>query len=133
MTFSRLWRFIPAVLWMAMIFILSSRSGDELGSLLPLFQHLLPGLESFDPMHYAAYFGLALTLAFGFGRFSFTWKGAACIVLLCVLYGITDEWHQSFVPNRSPDVFDLRNDAIGASVACLLTLGYGRLRRRSIS
>jgi VanZ family protein len=39
---------------------------------------------------------------------------------LCFLYGISDEWHQSFVPGRMPDLLDIVNDVIGA---CLGMLG----------
>lgn len=126
----RLLRFIPAAVWMAVIFALSARSGSELSSWLPFFQRLLPQLPSFDPMHYAAYFVLALAVAFGIGSRAFTWKGALGIVAFCVFYGATDEWHQAYVPNRSPDWLDLYHDAIGAAAACLLLLAYALWRRR---
>jgi VanZ family protein len=40
-------------------------------------------------------------------------------VVFCSLYGISDEWHQSFVAGRSSDVFDWLADTIGASLAML--------------
>jgi len=47
-----------------------------------------------------------------------------------VLYGVSDEYHQSFVPNRHPDVFDLATDFAGAvialSVARWLSVRRGR-------
>jgi hypothetical protein len=129
----RFWRFLPAAVWMAVIFILSARSGGELNSWLPWVQGMLPGLESFDPMHYAAYFVLALTLGYGFGSSAFTWRGCLSIMAVSVLYGVTDEWHQFYVPNRSPDVQDLRNDAIGAALACLLLMLYRLVRKRTFS
>ncbi|HSH41142.1 MAG TPA: VanZ family protein, partial [Arenicellales bacterium] len=39
---------------------------------------------------------------------------------LAVLYGISDEWHQSFVPGREPDVLDVLADGVGAAVGILL-------------
>jgi len=42
------------------------------------------------------------------------------VVILCVLYGISDEYHQSFVPGRSPDLLDIRNDTIGAVLAMIV-------------
>ncbi len=129
----RLLRFIPAVLWMAVIFMLSSRSGGELGAWLPYFHHMLPGLQSFDPMHYAAYFILALTVAFGLGPLAWTWKGCLLNVAICVLYGFTDEWHQMFVPNRSPDLADIWRDAAGASAAGVLLVVCRRLRPRKLA
>ncbi|WP_042160016.1 VanZ family protein [Paenibacillus gorillae] len=113
-------RFIPAVIWMAVIFMLSSRTGDEVGSLLPFFQQFFPSMESFDWGHYVSYFVLAAAIDFGIGKRAdrLVWKVA--IVLLCGLYGVTDEYHQSFVGGRTPDIMDIRNDMIGAAVWVLL-------------
>ncbi|MDD5274900.1 MAG: VanZ family protein [Methylovulum sp.] len=38
-------------------------------------------------------------------------------IILGSLYGATDEWHQSFVPGRSPSVADWLADTIGVSLA----------------
>jgi len=35
-------------------------------------------------------------------------------VVSATLYGLSDEWHQSFVPERSADAMDLLADAIGS-------------------
>ena len=43
-----------------------------------------------------------------------------CSILFCSLYGLSDEWHQSFVAGRSADVFDWVADTVGATVALLL-------------
>ncbi|WP_080840335.1 VanZ family protein [Cohnella massiliensis] len=110
-------RWLPAVVVMAVIFILSSRTGDELDTVLPWVQKLFPWLESFDPGHYAAYFVLALSYAFGFGFRRMNVGRSLLVVLMSLLYGVTDEWHQSFVPNRTPDLADLLHDGIGAAVA----------------
>jgi VanZ like family len=34
-----------------------------------------------------------------------------------VLYGVGDEWHQSYVPGRSSSPFDLATDTVGALAA----------------
>jgi VanZ family protein len=36
------------------------------------------------------------------------------------LYGVTDEWHQSFVKGRVPDVTDWLADTVGAGLAAFL-------------
>jgi VanZ family protein len=41
-------------------------------------------------------------------------------IIFCSLYGVSDEWHQSFVPGRSSDVLDWVADTIGATVAVML-------------
>jgi VanZ family protein len=104
-----------------------------LDTVLPWFQKWLPGLADFNPMHYVAYFILGLTVAFAMGRRSATWPGFVINVLICVLYGVTDEWHQSFVPMRSPDPQDLLHDGMGAAAAALLVLLVSKLRRKRSS
>lgn len=44
-----------------------------------------------------------------------------------VLYGLSDEYHQSFVPHRRLDVYDLMADAVGAFLAqcAVLWAGHG--------
>ena len=38
----------------------------------------------------------------------------------CLLFGVSDEWHQSFVPHRIPDAQDLASDALGVLAAGLI-------------
>lgn len=120
---------------MIAIFILSSRTGDQMNSWLPWTQKWLPFMTDFNPMHYVAYFGLALAIAFGQGKAAFTALGCIVNVAICVVYGITDEWHQSYVPMRSPDANDLLHDFIGAAAAAVLVYvvgnGYRHLRAKN--
>lgn len=119
--YSRLFRFLPAVAWMTVIFILSSRTGDELNTLLPWFQKMFPFMESFNWGHFVSYFVLALTIDYGIGAKADSFRMKAAIVLLCGLYGVTDEFHQSFVGGRMLDPLDLRNDLIGAALCTAVT------------
>lgn len=102
---------LPALALMALIFVLSSQSGlrvsEEVAVERPLrvSAHLL----AFGAL--AAF--LLLALARG-GRPS--WEHAVLAFGLTVLYGASDELHQSFVPDRAGRVDDLVVDAIGASV-----------------
>ena len=41
------------------------------------------------------------------------------LVAVGILYGMSDEWHQMYVPGRSPDHMDLLADALGVA------FGYG--------
>ncbi|MFC5403173.1 VanZ family protein [Cohnella soli] len=124
------WRYVPALVCMMTIFFTSSRSGDQLDTVLPWVQKWLPGLSDFNPMHYVAYFALGLGFAFALGaKRSSTWMGVLLTVVLCTLYGVTDEWHQSFVPMRTPDAADLLHDAIGAAAAAVLVLVTLRILR----
>lgn len=109
-------RFLPAVLWMSVIFVLSSRTGEEINTVLPLFQRLFPYMTGFNWGHYVSYFILAMTLDFGIGPRAERLGMKVVIVLICGLYGVTDEFHQSFVGGRMMDAMDVRNDIIGAVV-----------------
>jgi hypothetical protein len=111
-------RWTPSIVWMAVIFFMSAQTGERLDSLLPLFQRFLP-MESFDWGHFVAYFVLACTYYWALlGRNHRLYK-KLLVLLMCGLYGVTDEFHQSFVGGRQPDPLDMRNDVIGAALAML--------------
>ena len=52
-------------------------------------------------------------------------------IAIGTLYGVTDEFHQSFVPYRSADPVDLLADFVGLFIAQLLIIGYHSLKRYS--
>ncbi|WP_231891458.1 VanZ family protein [Paenibacillus swuensis] len=106
---------------MALIFYFSSQTGDDLNSLFPLFQRWFPGMNNFDWGHFVAYFILALAYLIAFPKDMRNMKVKVMVVLFCFLYGLTDEFHQSFVGERTPDAKDLRNDTIGAGIAMLIS------------
>lgn len=47
--------------------------------------------------------------------------------LLALAYGLTDEFHQMFVPNRSSEFLDLVADLIGGTVGALVARAIPRL------
>jgi VanZ family protein len=49
-------------------------------------------------------------------------------VLLVSLFGLTDEWHQSFTPGRTVEVADWAADTFGAMVAVALYVRWARYR-----
>jgi VanZ family protein len=57
----------------------------------------------------------------------------ACIFLaigIVFLYGISDDFHQSFVPYRDASAFDLMADVVGGTVGVLL--GHHLIKRRML-
>lgn len=110
----RLARFIPAVVIMAAIYYSSSKTGEEVESILPFIQTYLPFIADFNWGHYVSYFLLAMALDFSIGPRADRIGMKLVIILACGLYGVTDEFHQTFVGGRMPDVTDIRNDMIGA-------------------
>jgi VanZ family protein len=105
---------------MALIFAASSVPGGQLpGTLWDKLVHLIV----------YAVLGVFFLLPLVRGRLSgVTVTAAAWAVVFAVIYGISDEWHQSFTPGRSPDVMDVVADTLGAAagVLCVLTVAYGR-------
>ncbi len=80
---------------------------------------VLPGWPFQDKALHAGVY--ALLGALGVRAFNTlkSWRGRSRLlvvagVLLATLYGLSDEWHQSFVPTRSADAFDLLADFIGS-------------------
>jgi len=49
-----------------------------------------------------------------------------CSLIFCSLYGVSDEYHQSFIDGRDADVWDWLADTIGAGVMVfgLSRVGY---------
>jgi VanZ family protein len=114
---------IPAILYMAGIFVVSSI--PDLGP--------LPGGVSDKSGHTLAYAGLGGLLLFALaqGRVDgVTLRRAGLAVALATVYGITDECHQSFVPGRSPEVADVIADAVGATLGVALAVLLARLPGR---
>lgn len=105
---------IPALIWMIIIFYLSSRTGSELQSLVPF-------INNFNPGHVVAYFILALLYYFAFQKNNSS-RPFVKTFILCLLYGITDEIHQFYVPTRFPDPYDLVRDLLGALGALVIVL-----------
>ncbi|GMK41616.1 hypothetical protein PCCS19_46730 [Paenibacillus sp. CCS19] len=125
----RLFRLLPAILVMGAIYWLSDQPSSEMNTVfLPWFQELFPAMEGFDWGHYVAYFVLALAFDYYGGERSDRVSVKIIIVLLCTLYGITDEYHQRFIDGRTSDYHDLLHDAIGAFAAVSL-VGIPAIRR----
>jgi VanZ family protein len=100
----------PVALQMAAIFAASSIA--DLGP--------LPAGISDKSGHSIGYalLGALLLRALAHGRLAeVTWRRALGSIILATLYGVSDEFHQSFVPGRSPDVRDVLADFAGAALA----------------
>lgn len=102
---------LPALLYMGVIWILSSFAVIETPFELDQFPH------HDKVIHFFEYAGLAFFIAHAVMR---TWsehsriRVAALAVLLTSMFGLSDEIHQSFVPGRHADVFDLVADIAGS-------------------
>ncbi len=112
-------RWAAVIAWMGLIFFLSSRSD------LPNFAPGLPGFEEIGG-HLTVY-GVLAGLLWWALRGSGVKYPATWALVLAVLYGVSDEFHQSLVPGRAMTLIDLMVDLIGASAALLIvTLLHAR-------
>jgi VanZ family protein len=116
-------RWAPAILWAALIFYLSSQS------------HLPeppPGITD-KHAHLAVYAVLAATLVWALtdrAPWRTSWTIVVAVVILCTLYGASDEFHQSFVPGREVSGLDLTADAAGAAIAAVTLRAWAIIRPR---
>lgn len=61
-----------------------------------------------------------------------TLRLVAPAVLLALLYGLSDEFHQSFIPGRHPSVSDIVADTLGALAGACVAAAVGAwIRRRA--
>jgi VanZ family protein len=114
-------RWLPVVGWMALIFTLSSVSGlrvSDDASVDRPFRVL---------GHLTTYAVLAALLLYALaGPRSPRWQHLLVAYAVCLVYGISDEIHQAFVPDRTGRIDDLMVDALGAAIG--LVSGYLALR-----
>jgi VanZ family protein len=110
----------PPVAMAALIFLLSSVPGHS-------YPHRLQPVS--QAAHAAEFALLAFLLARALGRTlpaSRLLVPVAISLAFCVIYGIADEVHQLFVPERVFDVVDMLFDAVGAVLGVSV---YGLSRR----
>jgi VanZ family protein len=116
----------PAAFWCAVIFALSAIPGADLPE--------LPQNGTDKVIHAAVYAVLG----------ALCWRGArrsrpqhssgrvvAVATLIAILYGITDELHQVFVPRRTPDWRDGIADTVGGIMGALICAAFVSRRARS--
>ncbi len=114
-------RWVPVVLWMAIIFGCSS---------VPK----LPIADRFDvndkALHAIGFGVLAALLWRALPGRRPGWIRAVTVVAWAVLYGYTDEFHQRFVPGRTFDMKDIAADGVGSALAGISAIVWERLRPR---
>jgi len=111
----------PVAIWMTVIFYLSNQSS------LPHAPDQLFDLIGRKLAHFSEYALLAVLVGralAGSGKspvraFSYT-------LAICLLYAAGDEWHQSFVPLRTPSPVDIGIDMLGTTSGATAVLWRAR-------
>ena len=100
---------LPVAAWCALIYALSGRPDLDLNHLAPLWPSLwwldYPLRKGAHAVEYCVLF-LLVRRGWPTGR---AW-------VFCVIYAITDEWHQTFVPGRAGRVSDVLLDSVAAAL-----------------
>jgi len=113
----------PVIAYMVAIFYLSS-----------LHEAPLPPGVGDKPAHAFGYFGLGVVIARALAGGlppRLTLREALIGLAIAALYGVTDEWHQSFVAGRSADIADWYSDSIGSAIALFACWAWSIISRRS--
>lgn len=142
---------VAVFLWMLIIFILSAQPAVQSSSLsrditeiiiefigkwLPLdieSSTITDLVSKYNYMvrksaHFFAYFILAILVMNATkrsGLHGFKW--IIITLLICILYAISDEVHQLFVPGRGGRLTDVLIDSIGSTVGIGVYLGIGNI------
>ncbi len=110
-----LFRFVPMIFIMGTIFFLSHQPGDSL-DMSPF-----PGWDKIA--HMSIYGILAGSIIYGMNptfRLTNPYKVMVITICICLLYGISDEVHQSFIPFREQSLADVLADFCGGVCTCLI-------------
>ncbi len=125
--------------WMVCIFAFSAQPAEESSSLsnsvkekvVEVVQRVFPelGEEAAKPnrdaalitlirksAHFFAYFLLGILAVWTFACYGLEKRRWLWALLLCVLYALSDEFHQLFVPGRAGRISDVCIDSAGAAL-----------------
>lgn len=135
MTFFQNWA--PAALWAGVIFFLSTdnfSSSNTAGIFEPLLEAIFAGIstEHIDLVHlfirklahWSEYFIFSLLLlraVHGRLKGRIELRRALLVAAAVAIYALSDEFHQVFVPSRSPSLADVSIDSFGGICGILWT------------
>ena len=104
---------VPPVVWAGLIFYLSSLPGSTLPS---------PFFTADKLFHLGVYAVLGFLVARALGYYGRARRFVMVLsVLICFLYALSDEFHQSFVPDRTPSFMDVTADTVGSLIGFFIS------------
>lgn len=134
---SKIIPWIPAIIWMSVIFYMSAQPAAESNSLSTgITNQIIETLGRFISIdvetstsnilvsqlnhyvrksaHFIIYFILGILVTFALVKNGFRHKELCVSFLFCVLFAISDEVHQLFVPGRGGMLKDVMLDSLGS-------------------
>ena len=143
----RVFSWTAVILWMGLIFSLSHQTVAQSSELsVGITEVIVEKVEKVSPnmefnigsfhhivrknAHFFIYLVLGFLVVYALGRSGVHgYRMIGLSLLVCVLYAISDEVHQLFVPGRGAQVKDVLIDSAGAIVGVGLYLGICRIMK----
>lgn len=107
-------RFLPALIWMGLIFFFSSIPDLSLHGQLSVYDFVLRKLA-----HITEYAILTICYYYALPNMQ-TKKRLLLSAVISIVYATTDEFHQSFVYRRTGHLSDVAIDSIGVLISLVL-------------
>lgn len=106
---------LPVIIWAGLIFVLSSIPGSKIPPLFA-YQDVL--------FHIFEYAVLARLVIRALKKYypHLKYRTIYLTIVIGIIYAISDEFHQAFIPNRDTSVLDVSWDTLGSIIGSL----YGR-------
>ncbi|WP_430884104.1 VanZ family protein [Fusibacter sp. JL216-2] len=136
---NRLKIWLPVLIWMFVIFMFSAQPASQSGEMSGTITKWVMSVINMTPLsgiitksllhtlirkcaHLTIYFVLACLVSRAlFMEGVKASKNIVLTITLCMLYAMSDEFHQAFVPGRGAGVKDVVIDTIGASLGTFIS------------
>ena len=147
MTSDRLVKYwLPVILWLGFTFLMSTKtfSAENTSRIIePIVRFLFPSISHHGMIlvheiirklaHVTEYFILGILLFRAFkgslaSPHSLRWAALSLLILVVAASG--DEFHQMFVPGRTPSIIDVGIDSFGGFLAQCVSVAWFRFRQR---
>lgn len=126
----RIINIVLVVFWMALIFTMSSFNSTESSNQSNFIVDIISKILNINNIellsliirklaHFTEYFILGILLSNLILSYN---KKAYISIIICILYAISDEIHQIFVPGRSCQILDITIDSLGSILGIYLLL-----------
>ena len=110
----------PFLGYSVIIFYVSSLSADRVSVITRFFWDKFLHTVEYSGLGACAAYALTNTRKWSAGMI---WAASA---VLCFAYGLSDEFHQSFVPGRDCSIYDALADLVGGSIGAGIFLIWRR-------
>ena len=123
-------KILLVILWMILIFIMSSFNSTESSNQSGFIVNVISSIFNISNIellsliirklaHFTEYFILGILTCNMVHSYN---KKAYISIIICILYAISDEIHQIFVPGRSCQIMDMTIDTLGSLTGIYLLL-----------